>query len=234
MKSTMIELICKNCGTQFSVYPSVARKGKKYCSQLCYDIARGRITEYIDNEDDSVNLILNGGNQTIIDKEDIEEVLKHKWCVRSEPDGTEYVLRTNRIVSAGVPYLLHRFVTRAPRGMLVDHINHNTLDNRKCNLRIVTSRQSAWNRRKSSDATKSKYIGVRHKKSVFSAIISAPFGRIYLRSYNNEEDAAMVYDAAARILRGEFAVTNFDTCEDWHVSIAATLIRNYINKLEVR
>ena len=41
---------------------------------------------------------------------------------------------------------LHRFITNCPKDKVVDHINHNTLDNRRCNLRICTARENSMNR----------------------------------------------------------------------------------------
>jgi len=45
---------------------------------------------------------------------------------------------------------MHREVLKLPRhnegGIQGDHINHNTLDNRKCNLRSVTNQQNSFNR----------------------------------------------------------------------------------------
>ena len=49
------------------------------------------------------------------------------------------VLKTNE------SFTLSRYIMHAGRGDLVDHINRNRLDNRRCNLRIVNTRQNALN-----------------------------------------------------------------------------------------
>jgi hypothetical protein len=54
---------------------------------------------------------------------------------------------------------MHRMIMRPPKGMVVDHINGNGLDNRRCNLRICTRQENARNRRKHADG-KSRFLGV--------------------------------------------------------------------------
>lgn len=62
--------------------------------------------------------------------------------------------------------LLHRLVTNAPRHMMVDHINHNTLDNRKKSLRLVTNAENQQNRKGAPSNSKSGIRGVHwHKKA---------------------------------------------------------------------
>lgn len=57
---------------------------------------------------------------------------------------------------------MHRFITNCPKGLVVDHINRNPADNRRCNLRICTQFENNKNRSNNTSGT----IGVTwHSKS---------------------------------------------------------------------
>ena len=93
-------------------------------------------------------------------------------------------------------------------GTLVDHINRNTLDNRRENLRACTRNESNQNRKGGGKA--SPYKGV-HRSSVnrWGAVIRANGRNTWLGTFVNEEDAARAYDRAALEAYGEFAYLNF-------------------------
>ena len=62
-----------------------------------------------------------------------------------------------RFAGSDKKYTLARLLMRPERNEMVDHINRNPLDNRRCNLRIVTPRQNSINRTANSSTG---YIGV--------------------------------------------------------------------------
>ena len=115
----------------------------------------------------------------------------------------------NGYVQWGEQYL-HRIIIRAPRNRQVDHINGNSLDNRRENLRLATCQQNSGNR---GQIRRSPwpYKGVRQRKpdGPWTAQIGIDYGLVYLGSFKTSEDAARAYDDAASAHYGEFASLNF-------------------------
>lgn len=96
---------------------------------------------------------------------------------------------------------------------LIDHINSNKLDNRKCNLRIVTPQQNNMNKKKTKN-TSSKYIGVyldkNSKKNKWRASITFNRKVISLGVFENDIDAAKARDIATKQYFGEYGKLNFN------------------------
>lgn len=94
--------------------------------------------------------------------------------------------------------------------MFVDHINHNKLDNRRCNLRICTETQNNMNKCFDSRNT-SGYKGVSWHKSArkWFAYIRFNKQRLNIGFFDDPVEAAHAYDDAARIYHGEYAHLNF-------------------------
>lgn len=105
---------------------------------------------------------------------------------------------------------MHRLIMGFPEGKYVDHINGNSLDNRKSNLRVCTNSENQRNRYKTIRNT-SGYKGVRlnTKRNKYDAEIGHHGKHYYLGTFLNPVDAAKAYDEMARKLHGEFAVLNF-------------------------
>lgn len=145
----------------------------------------------------------------LIDEDDEEAVRKYSW-VRAERSGIVYAQR--RWVADGKQrsQYLHTYLTGFA---LVDHVNHDGLDNRRANLRESDRRGNIRNCRKRSSAKgvpcTSQYKGVAARRKKWVAGITVLGKHLYLGIFDNEEDAARVYDRAARQHFGEFACLNF-------------------------
>ena len=77
----------------------------------------------------------------IVDTRHYDTVIKHKWALSCG----YAVCKVN-----GKNVYLHRMIAGFPDNMVVDHINHNTLDNRECNLRTCTHQENLCNHSGSS------------------------------------------------------------------------------------
>lgn len=154
-----------------------------------------------------LELILTKGKTTRISLEDAERVLAHKWCVTVTRKGFWYAKRkVVRPDGKATSEMLHRFVLSAPKGLDVDHINGDTLDNRRENLRTATRSQNAINRHAKLPGKTSRFRGVswdRHKGR-WRAFVS----RLHIGYFASEDAAAKAYDEAVRRLYGRFASPN--------------------------
>jgi len=155
---------------------------------------------------------LTRGKFAIVDPEDYHRLRKYKWHVNKSVH-TFYAVHslTNGRNAPRKNLQMHRLVINVPPDCFCDHINHNGLDNRKANLRIVTHTQNVWNRRKFKSYSLSKYKGVDWSKDMkrWRARILVNGKRIYLGSFKSELDAAKAYDRAALKYHGDFACLNF-------------------------
>jgi hypothetical protein len=171
---------------------------------------------------------LTQGKFAIVDPQDYDRLRKYKWHVQKSVY-TYYAVHslTNGKNAPRKNLQMHRLAMglampngiNVPPGFYCDHINHNGLDNRKANLRVVTHKQNVWHRRKFSGRafngfkkpSRSCYKGVDWSKEMkrWRVRIRVNGKRIYLGSFEDEIAAAKAYDQAAKKYHGEHAGFNF-------------------------
>jgi hypothetical protein len=150
---------------------------------------------------------LTAGGFAIVDQDDYQKLAGYPWQLYENKSGNLYAIRFDN----GRFIKMHRVIMNAPAGKIVDHRNHEGLDNTKRNLRFATISQNNCNVKITKNCS-SKYKGVCRRKgrNKWHACISYNCKKIHLGYFDNEEDAARAYDEAAKIYHGEFAVLNFE------------------------
>ena len=134
---------------------------------------------------------LTKGQYALIDDEDYQRVSKYKWYAGYCQDTKGYYARRTALDgNRKYPILLHRFLMNPPADMQVDHINHDTLDNRKSNLRICTRSENQRNRRKNSGCNSFGVTKRKSGKNRFQAQLNVNGNNVYLGVFPTEELAS--------------------------------------------
>lgn len=147
---------------------------------------------------------LTQGKQAIVDDADYDMLMEKKWHYVT----TGYA-RHNWKEDGHSRYIyMHSLLMNTPKGMETDHINQDKLDNRRANLRVVTSAQNKWNVGKQAPNT-SGYKGVTwnymHKK--WYVRIRVDGQRVSLGYYISLQEAAKAYRTAELKYHGGFVPT---------------------------
>jgi len=146
---------------------------------------------------------LTQGQNAIVDTKDFDWLMRWNWqALWSRTTKSFYAHRWGN-------HMMHRAILKCgPREG--DHINHNTLDNRRENLRKCTHFQNTRNTKIRSDNS-SGFKGVSfHKVTDKWAAYGCVQGKIkHLGLFDSREDAARAYDTYAKMFYGEFATLNF-------------------------
>lgn len=142
---------------------------------------------------------LNRGMTALFDVEHVDLIGRSNWSMLNCKGGPYARSQSKRLTNQ----LMHRALTGVPTGMVVDHKNHDTLDNRSPNLRVCTQEQNLWNQRGS-------------KRSLPKGVYPTPSGRYVsqisrggrretLGPFDTPEQAGAAYAARSKTLHGEFA-----------------------------
>lgn len=146
-----------------------------------------------------MKIALTQGYWMEIDDCDAAIVAAHTWSAHKNKEGKVYARATMRKVQAS-PVYLHRFLMGLTKGdrRHVDHWNHNTLDNRRENLRVVVPMLNHHNRGDKNKNNTSGHPGVCWHKQArkWVAAIMVDRKAKHLGLFANIEDAAAAYRAA--------------------------------------
>lgn len=156
-----------------------------------------------------INHRTKGRFEIFFSEEDYYIIEKYSWRIKCKKGSqNNYVACNIWINGKRTVRYLHQLIL--PNVKFVDHINRNSLDNRRENLREVTSTQNYQNAKKRSKKSTSKFKGVYWHKIVkkWYAHITINYNQKHLGIFNLELDAAKAYNKAAIEYFGEFAVLN--------------------------
>ena len=155
----------------------------------------------IEYEEDHYRYTCADGDSFLFDEVDYDLAVSHRWYV----DSNGYP-KTN---DDGKIKLFSRLALDCGEGQYVDHVNGNTRDNRRSNLRIATPRDNSRNAKMQCN-NRAGYKGVSlHRGGKYRADIGFEGKNLYLGLYEEKESAAEAYDNAARKIYGEYARVNF-------------------------
>jgi hypothetical protein len=153
--------------------------------------------------DDGLRRIaLTKGKFATVDAADYEWLSAFRWhatCARGR-----YYAAT---VVHGKSISMHRMIMNPPAGMVTDHIDGNSLNNPRSNLRNCTPEQNRHNTRPSGKS--SRFIGVYRRGDKWIVKITHKGQRFYLGPFDTEIEAAKARDQKALELFGEYAWLNF-------------------------
>lgn len=146
--------------------------------------------------------IING--VTLIDRADEALVSGFRWRLLS--NGYVMAQRGNLYI------YMHRLIAGAGPDEVVDHINHDPLDNRLRNLRLCQQAQNCANRnadrRKAGTTSRHKGVSWDRSRARWAASIHIEGKTRHLGRFSTEDDAARAYNDAAVATWGEFARLN--------------------------
>ena len=167
-------------------------------------VYRGHKRPLIDNGDGTHSVPLSRGKFALIDSEFAGSVGRFNWHI----DGHGYAATSLRSPTRN-HVLLHHVIAGRPLGRLqVDHINHDKLDNRRANLRIVTNRGNNGNR---ANGNATGFVGVRPSGSRFEAQMNLNGKTTHLGMRDTAQEAGQLYDACLRVLHEKVALGNKST-----------------------
>jgi len=159
-------------------------------------------------------ITLSRGKVAVVDDEDYDYLMQWKWCASFDFRGGGKIVIAVRHPKASEGFnnletiYMHRQILSARKGTVVDHINHDTLDNRRSNLRECSDGENKCNRLRQKNISGFKGVSPGDKAGTWYVRIAKNKKQFCLGTFTNIVDAARKYDEAAKELHGEFALLN--------------------------
>jgi hypothetical protein len=211
---------CKSCQAihNHNKYESNKEKYKESIIQKIKnnELYNSEFNDYI-LEGEIIKLILKTKNKeviTIIDTDELERVksLGLRWTVKNISDSQQQYARAGKweLVNGELKlksYYLHILLADVKNGGDVDHINHNTLDNRKSNLREITTSENTRNRKSKNTNNKSGYRNVcwNKQKEQWMVQLHLEGKNKILGYFDNVDEAGVFAEQMRKKYYGEFA-----------------------------
>lgn len=200
--------LCKcDCGNVKKVQAQSLRSGDSVsCGCLAKEIAsltHKKRNEFFFEDGLSYGITTNTNEKFFFDEEDYNTIKNFAWFSYNG------YITTNNYIDKNYPRLLkmHRLVMQERNpNVYIDHINHNTMDNRKCNLRATTPSQNARNHKVSKSNT-SGVTGVILQKTnqKWRAAIRVDYKTIALGTYDTFEEAVKARKNAEQLYFGDYS-----------------------------
>lgn len=160
-------------------------------------------------------ILLTQGKVALVDDEDFKILSSFKWCA-AKAYRTYYAVSRIYLGNDKCKTIsMHRVIMGAPNGVVINHWDHDGLNNTRQNLILATNQENGQYRQKNltqkGKPTSSQYKGVSYDESrnKWYAKICFNGENKNLGRFNDEIDAAFAYDKAALIYFDEFAKINF-------------------------
>lgn len=139
-------------------------------------------------------------HEILVDTEDLELIDSLQRKIFVKQSGKIYAAVASKALPSSSSKWrvlgLHRFLMGDPEGLVIDHINHNTLDNRKSNLRAVTVAENGQNQVGAHVDSETGIRGVTFRKDrrKFQAQATVKGEHYYLGVYGTLEEASKVVE----------------------------------------
>lgn len=136
----------------------------------------------------------------LVDEADLERVTQFNWWLHRNRSST-YALAGTRSNGTRSCVLMHRLILQPPDDVHVDHINGDGLDNRRCNLRVVTPAENQQNRRGASRHSKTGVRGVRWDESIqrFRASVRVSRKQVFSAAFRTLAEAEVAVKQARAV-----------------------------------